>query len=238
MAYQAVVTLEMPYEPRISVNSAYYPNHVKKRPEVVAWLEDMKAMLRRVIAEQGYGIPPIAQEGVRFDVGIRRTLERRGRPPDVQNFYKIPADAIAEVLGIDDWRFYGECTPLERVKGLPLEEQRILLHIRWAYSEGNAEYVKRNSLMAHGPVKDKDMRRKLGIPATACLGYASSYCIDTCPLPEYCPGEFTPAVFAKNPCSTCQVANCPCMNLDSVISQEKRVQAIHLWWATRVGQAS
>lgn len=121
----AFVSVIMPYNPIISVNSAYVRNNPRlgHRKQVDGWLTVFKIKLNNNRKNHG---TPIGN--VKMDITIYRK-PRRGRKPDTSNFRKLPQDLAASVLGIDDSHFYGTDHPLHVEEG----EDQIVFNFVWEY---------------------------------------------------------------------------------------------------------
>ena len=110
----AHVTVSMPYDSMMSVNSAYIRNNPRlgHRKRVDEWLMVFKFKLN--VARGSHGNPI---DNVRMDITIYRKI-RRGRLPDTSNFRKLTQDLAASVLGVDDCLFYGADYPIVCIEAL------------------------------------------------------------------------------------------------------------------------
>lgn len=223
MIKQAEVNIHMPYEPKISVNSAYRKGSPRygKLPEVEYWLYQLKAAM--VEESQEFG-PPIS--GVALDLYLFAP-HQRGQMPDTSNQRKICQDLVATVLEVDDSIFGGTDFPAQRSNNPGL-----YLRVRWDYDDqqpwGKREVSKRvthmsDSILYFGPQPPP--------VENACIGYGSVYCMTCSENPEsWCPVQFDPSLFSDNPCKECAVKDaCPCMT-----NPEERRKDIELWWRGRV----
>lgn len=222
----AFVTVIMPYDPVISVNSAYVKNNPRlgHRREVDQWLTAFKINLNA--ARKNHGIPI---GNVKMDIIIYRKI-RRGRKPDTSNFRKLPQDLAASVLGVDDCRFYGADWPLVEEEG----EDQIIFNFTWEYNNGRKPFLYNPAhKMSIGPLSPILMKRYSIKEGSVCIGFGSAYCMRCSVAPEDCPIQFNPSVYANDscPCKTCNRDYCPCKGADE--DYEERKENILIWWKAR-----
>lgn len=256
--YLAKITFDMPYDPAVSVNRAYFRGRAtsKKRSETIAWLWNFESELRYHMSIMGIGQP---LRNVKMDITIALSrAQRRGQKPDPSNFRKIPQDTAASALKIDDNVFYGTDHILERSEG----DSYIRFDFEWEYEETWEEFTKRydkpNPLMISenwgvisrlytGPLSTA-ARKIMGLPKSlkVCVGFGSAFCMrcsyfedflngEGGPIgPQYepeCPAVYSPGVYTDIPCKKCNIKECPCLAGDD--RYEERKEAIELWWTAK-----
>jgi len=230
----AYVVVEMPFEPKVSVNSCYNKGNPRygKLPEVEKWLWLLKVKTREALGEQ-FG-PPVNK--VRLDITIRRT-KKRGRKPDVSNYRKLPQDVIASVLEVDDTVFYGTDNPI-----IVSDDDTIVFEMHWEHDpdqpwqfsrENLYEHpIQQDSKLHHGPLYPS-LRKLLGLgDAKLCIGFGSAYCMTCNVAPTNCPVQYSPKAYAKDscPCKSCEL-ECPCKAGDD--RYPERRERILEWWEAR-----
>ena len=223
----AQVLVSMPYDPMVSVNSAYRRNNPRlgHRKRVDEWLTAFKIKLNA--ARGSYGKPI---DKVRMDIVIHRKT-RRGRLPDTSNFRKLPQDLAASVLGIDDCHFYGVDYPIVCSKDRQ-EDDEIQFDFTWEYTKRTVFLHNPVHKMSMGPLYPTLMKRYSLKEGDVCIGFGSAYCMICNAAPEDCPVQFSPQVYANDncPCKSCDRV-CPCKGDDE--DYEERCKDILIWWAAR-----
>jgi len=223
----AYVTVNMPYDPIISVNSAYVRNNPRlgHRKRVDQWLTAFKIKFN---AARGSIGKPIGN--VRMDITIYRRA-RRGRLPDTSNMRKLPQDLIASVLEVDDCHFYGEDRPI--VSTPNISEDVIMFDFVWEYEIPSVFVYNPTHKMSMGPMYPTLMRRYSIKKGDVCIGFGSAYCMKCSAAPEDCPVQFNPSVYTEDncPCAKCD-RECPCKGTDP--EYEERRKDIEIWWAARL----
>jgi len=224
----AHVTVSMPYDPMVSVNSAYIRNNPRlgHRKRVDEWLMAFKINLNAALGCNG---TPVGN--VRMDITIHRST-KRGRKPDTSNFRKLPQDVAASVLGVDDSCFYGSDYPLVCSKNRT-EDDEIRFNFTWEYGNKRKPFLYNPAhKMSMGPLNKTLMRRYSIKDGAVCTGFGSAYCMMCSAAPEDCPVQFNPGVYASDncPCMSCE-RMCPCKGDDE--AYEKRRKDIELWWKAK-----
>ena len=224
----ARVLVTMPYDPMVSVNSAYVRNNPRlgHRKRVDQWLTVFKIKLN---AARGSCGKPIDQ--VRMDIVIHRKT-RRGRLPDTSNFRKLPQDLAASVLGIDDCHFYGVDYPIVCSKDRQGDDE-IQFDFTWEYRTREPFLHNPTHKMSMGPLYPTLMKRYSLKDGDVCMGFGSAYCMICSAAPKDCPVQFNPSVYADNncPCKSCE-RECPCKGNDK--NYEERCEAIRVWWQAKI----
>jgi len=223
----AYVTVSMPYDSMVSVNSAYIRNNPRlgHRKRVDEWLTAFKIKLNAARGSHG---TPIGN--VRMDITIHRST-RRGRKPDTSNFRKLPQDLAASVLGVDDNCFFGVDHPLVCSKNRT-EDDEIWFDFVWECN-GRTPFL-HNTVhkMSMGPLYPTLMRRYSIKEGQVCVGFGSAYCMMCSAAPEDCPVQFNPSVYANDncPCKSCERL-CSCKGDDEAYGE--RCKAIKMWWEAK-----
>jgi len=226
----AHVHIKQPYEPKISVNRAYYggSQRHKKLPEVEAWLWHFRVAVREAAGSYG---PPLGK--VRMDLAVY-VPQQRGRLFDTSNARKLIQDVAAAALEVDDARFGGTDYPTERS-----DDPHFSVLLSWEYDPTQPWGFQNKSLPKYQPREDsqlyygplnKTMLRLLGLEeGDVCIGYGSAYCIQCGENLRSIPCvNFHPSVYDECPCKTCELS-CPCKE-----NPPERVAKIQLWWESRV----
>jgi len=219
----AHVTVNMPYDPIISVNSAYIRNNPRlgHRKQVDQWLTALKIKFNA--ARGSLGVPV---GNVRMDITIYRKI-RRGRLPDTSNFRKLPQDLAANALEVDDNCFYGEDHPIVCIEAQ--EEDEIQFDFVWEYKPTSVFLYNPTHKMSMGPIDPTLMQRYNIKDGDVCIGFGSAYCMKCSVAPEDCPVQFNLSVYAEVncPCAKCD-RECPCKGTDP--EYEERRKDIEMWW--------
>ena len=228
----AYVTVSMPYDPMVSVNSAYVRNNPRlgHRKRVDQWLTMFKIKLN--VARGSYGIPI---GNVRMDITIHRST-RRGRKPDTSNFRKLPQDLAASVLGVDDNCFFGIDHPLVCSKNR-MKDDEIRFEFTWECNDRTPFLYNPAHKMSMGPLNATLMRRYSIKEGEVCIGFGSAFCMLCSAAPEDCPVQFDPSVYVSDncPCKSCR-KECPCKGDDE--AYEERCEAIKMWWGSKLASST
>ncbi len=227
----AYVTVSMPYDPMISVNSAYIRNNPRlgHRKIVDEWLTVFKFKLN--VARGSHGTPI---GNVRMDITIQRKI-RRGRLPDTSNFRKLPQDLAASVLETDDCYFHGEDHPIVCIEAQ--EEDEIRFDFVWEYNGRTPFLYNPAHKMSMGPLYPTLMRRYSIKEGQVCVGFGSAFCMLCSAAPEDCPVQFNPSVYVSDncPCKFCR-RECPCKGNDK--AYEERCRNIKMWWESKLASST